>query len=253
MLARPDATDVLIERLGDAVGDRIRAEGGLVHRGGAWVVETLFRQVAHFGADRERSQTSVPLTSAGLSGLWEYLDDPVRRQLEHEFGDVPDELVFVFGHTHKPFERIISSAASREPVEVLNTGGWVVDSVADDSVQGASVVLLDERLEAVGVRCYQEGSTDTPVRVHAARAAGPFARRITELVAAHEGEWDRLNATAAVMVHERHQVLDLSIEESMDLEDDDAPDLTLVAVEVADAMGGPAEPAAEQMGDRGHG
>ena len=96
----------------------------------------------------------------------------MRRQLEHEFGDVPDQLVFVFGHTHKPFERIMSSAASREPVEVLNTGGWVVDSVADDSVQGASVVLLDERLEAVSVRCYQEGSADTQVRVHTAGVPG---------------------------------------------------------------------------------
>ena len=96
----------------------------------------------------------------------------MRRQLEHEFGDVPDELVFVFGHTHKPFERIMSSAASREPVEVLNTGGWVVDSVEDDSVQGASVVLLDERLEAVSVRCYQEGS----VRHRGARAHGGPSR-----------------------------------------------------------------------------
>ena len=250
MLARPDATDVLIERLGDAVGDRIRAEGGLVHRGGAWVVETLFRQVAHFGADRERNQTSVPLTSAGLSGLWEYLDDPVRRQLEHEFGDVPDELVFVFGHTHKPFERIISSAASREPVQVLNTGGWVVDSVADDSVQGAAVVLLDERLEAVSVRCYQEGSTDTQVRVRTAGVPGPFAARVTALVDAHEREWDRLNAAAAVLVHERHQVLDLSIEESLEFEEDDGAGGVLVAAEIADAMGLPIGPA-DSVGDRG--
>ena len=101
----------------------------------------------------------------------------MRRQLEHEFGDVPDELVFVFGHTHKPFERIISSAAAREPVEVLNTGGWVVDSVEDDSVQGAAVVLLDERLEAVSVRCYQEGTTDTRgARAHGGRPGRVRAR-----------------------------------------------------------------------------
>ena len=157
------------------------------------------------------------MTPAGLSGLWEYLDDPVRWQLERELGDVPDQLVFVFGHTHKPFERIISSAASRDPVEVLIAGGWVVDSVGDDSVQGASVVLLDELLEAVAVRCYQEGSADTQVRVHTAGVPGAFATRITALVDAHEREWDRLNATAAVVVHERHQVLDLSIEASLDL------------------------------------
>jgi hypothetical protein len=161
----------------------------------------------------------------------------VRRQLEHEYGDIPDELVFVFGHTHKPFERIISSAASREPVEVLNTGGWVVDSVADESVQGASVVLLDERLEAVSIRCYQEGTSDTDVRVHTANGRGEFARRITALVDGHETEWDRLNAAAATLVHERHDVLDLSIEESLETDEPAGEsDLVMVAAELADAV-----------------
>ena len=147
----------------------------------------------------------------------------MRRQLEHEFGDVPDQLVFVFGHTHKPFERIISSAASREPVEVLNTGGWVVDSVADDSVQGASVVLLDERLEAVVGALLPGGQRrHAGAGAHRRRPRGRSRPRITALVDAHEREWDRLNAAAAVLVHERHQVLDLSIEESLDVEDDDA-------------------------------
>ena len=237
MLARPDATDALIARLGDAVGDRIRGDGGLLHRGGAHIVESIFRHVAKFGAERERHQTTVSLSPHGLSGLWEYLDDPVRRQLEHEYGDIPDELVFVFGHTHKPFERIISSAASREPVEVLNTGGWVVDSVADESVQGASVVLLDERLEAVSIRCYQEGSSDTEGRVHTANGRGEFARRITELVDRHEPEWDRLNAAAATLVHERHEVLDLSIEESLESDEPaGGSDLVMVAAELADAV-----------------
>ena len=249
MLARPDATDELIERLGDAVGDRIRAEGGLVHRGGARVVESIFRHVARFGAERERHQTTTSLTPAGLSGLWEYLDDPVRRQLEHDFGDVPDRLTFVFGHTHKPFERIMSSAASRDPVEVLNTGGWVVDSVADDSVQGASVILLDERLEAVSVRCYQEGTSDTAVRVRTAGVPGAFARRMTELVDAHETEWDRLNAAAAVLVHERHEVLDLSIEESLELAGMDESGDLLAAAEIADAMGLADDRSTDPVGD----
>jgi len=46
-----------------------------------------------------------------------------------------------------------------------------------------------------------------------------------------------LNVAAAALVHERHEVLDLSIEES--LEADDAPgesDLVMVAAEIADAV-----------------
>jgi hypothetical protein len=234
MLARADATDELIERLGDAIATRIGTEG-LLHRGEAHLVKTVFRYAARFGAERERSKTAVPLSPSGTRGLWEYLDDPVRRQLEHEYGDIPDDLVFVFGHTHKPFERILSSAAARNPVEVLNTGGWVVDSIEDESVQGASVVLLDERLEAVAVRCYQEGSSDAAVRVHSAGTPGEFARRMTELVDGHEREWDRLNRNAFVAVRERHDVLDLSIEESMDA-DGEPSALTVVAAELADAM-----------------
>ena len=249
MLARPDATDELIERLGDAIGARISAEGGLVHRGGAHVVKTMFRYVARFGSERERHQTTVSLTPAGLTGLWEYLDDPVRRQLEHEFGEVPDELVFVFGHTHKPFTRVLSSAAAHDPVEVLNTGGWVVDSVDDDSVQGAAAVLLDERLEAVSVRCYQEGSSDADLRVSTAGRPGAFAQRVTELVAAHQREWDQLNRRAAALVHERHEVLDLSIEESLD--DDEVSELALVAAELADSMVAGADPATDPTGKRG--
>ena len=155
----------------------------------------------------------------------------------------------MFGHTHKPFERILSSAAAHDPIEVLNTGGWVVDSVDDDSVQGAAVVLLDERLEAVSVHCYQEGSSDAEVRVHTAGPPGAFARRMTELVGAHEREWDQLNRRAAALVHERHEVLDLSIEESLDDEEDSA--LTLVAAEVSDAMVAGPDPVAEPSNGRG--
>ena len=234
MLARADATDELIERLGDAIAARIATEG-LVHRFEAHMVKTVFRLAARLGAERERHQTTVPLSAAGLRGLWEYLDDPVRRQLEHEYGDVPDDLVFVFGHTHKPFERILSAAAAHAPVEVLNTGGWVVDSVEDESVQGAAVVLLDERLEAVSVHCYREGTSDADVRVFTAGPPGEFARRMTELVDAHEREWDQLHRRAAVLVRERHDVLDLSIEESLD-DDVASSGMAIVAAELADAM-----------------
>ena len=132
---------------------------------------------------------------------------------------MPDDLVFVFGHTHKPFEDLFATTASRRPAEVLNTGGWVVDSIDDDSVQGAAVVLLDEQLEAVSVHCYYEGDVDTGVRVRWAGRAGPFARRITELVQAGEPAWNAVATRAVDLVAERHRVLDLNIEEGMGVEE----------------------------------
>ena len=60
-------------------------------------------------AKLERSVPSVPLTPRGEKGLGEYLDGPLRLQLRRERNEsVPRDLTFVFGHTHKPFERVVS-------------------------------------------------------------------------------------------------------------------------------------------------
>lgn len=144
-----------------------------------------------------------------------YLDEPLRRQIEAEFGAVPGELVFVFGHTHKPFEAILETDASRAPAEILNTGGWVVDSLADDSVQGIAVVLLDEELNAVSVHCYHEGAVDTGVAMRDAGPEGAFFRRVKRLVDANSSGWGRVTTHAVSVARERHQVLDLNIEEGM--------------------------------------
>jgi hypothetical protein len=43
------------------------------------------------------------------------------------------------------------------PVTVVNTGGWVVDTPQLNPLKGASLILIDEKLNLAAVRCYTEG------------------------------------------------------------------------------------------------
>ena len=222
MLARDDSFDLLVERVTGAIGGGNRDhDDGVMHWVSSKLARTVAKRIARSHYERERHQTSTALSSKGREGLRRYLDEPVRHQLEAEFGEIPEDLVFVFGHTHKPFEMLLQSDASRGPTQILNTGGWVVDSLADDSVQGAAVVLLDERLEAVSVHCYHEGAVDTGVAVRCAGPEGEFFRRIQGLVEAQHVAWGRVATQAVAVVRERHQVLDLNIEEGMETRDTD--------------------------------
>ena len=216
MLARDDSFELLLERVATHVsgGDGDHGDG-MMHWLGSRLARTAAKRVARAHFERERHQTSVALSDKGREGLTQYLDQPVRSQIEAEFGAVPEELVFVFGHTHKPFEMMFTTDASRAPAEILNTGGWVVDSLADDSVQGAAVVLLDEELNAVSVHCYHEGAVDTGVAVRTAGPEGAFFGRVQGLVDANSSAWARVATHAVAAVRERHQVLDLNIEKGM--------------------------------------
>ena len=62
-------------------------------------------------------------------------------------------------------------------VNVYNTGGWVVESVDPEPLHGGAMVLVDENLNTVSLRMYNEA--DAPSR---------YAVRTAE--ATHEGEAD---------------------------------------------------------------
>ncbi|MEO0830521.1 MAG: hypothetical protein AAFY03_08675, partial [Pseudomonadota bacterium] len=104
-------------------------------------------------SDSERYSKTVALSRSGLSSLTSYIDYAVKPQLAQELGQVPDDLTFVFGHTHKPFvEEIVPSQGNTVPV--CNTGGWYLDNIRLDSADGAAMVLIDEHLNAVWVRYF---------------------------------------------------------------------------------------------------
>lgn len=75
----------------------------------------------------------------------------------------PTQVSFVFGHSHKPFERYNKDtdfAGYPVKLKVYNSGGWVVDSNEVQKLHGGAAILIDENYDAVSLRLYNE--TDAP-------------------------------------------------------------------------------------------
>jgi hypothetical protein len=83
-------------------------------------------------------------------------------------------VTFIFGHTHKPFVEQRTASAFPTPVNVINTGGWVVDTPERNPVKGAAMIVIDEQLNVAALRCYTEGpdAASYRVRIDPAGASG---------------------------------------------------------------------------------
>src|SRR5262249_49873678 len=121
------------------------------------LVKPALKRLTHHVIARERGHAGGVLRADTENGLAEYAEGPLRRQLAKACNDdVPEHVTFVFGHTHKPFVGTRAYAGYHERVSIANTGGWVVDTVDPNPLQGASVVLLDENLNGVSLKLYSQ-------------------------------------------------------------------------------------------------
>jgi hypothetical protein len=176
-----------------------------------WVVNAALRRVLTRVAASERGTPTVALTGAGLTGLLSYLEGPVRGQLTQEWGQVPDEVTFVYGHTHKPFvdRRFVDGFAA--PLAIANTGGWVVDTALPAPVQGGVAVLVSENLDTASLRFYRQdaGSKPVPVQLLAPPAGARPSAWHAELAARIDpaaAPWAGLAESAAELVAQRHRL-----------------------------------------------
>jgi hypothetical protein len=112
-------------------------------------------------ASREVKQTDTCLSADAESGLRDFLQKHLLKQIQTDnAGAVPNEVTFIFGHTHKPFEAARPYAGYANGVNVLHNGGWVVDSMTPAQLQCGAVVLVDEELNTDSVRIYNEAAGD---------------------------------------------------------------------------------------------
>ncbi len=201
-----------IQHLADNMASGIAARsGGPAWRRGAerWVLRRGLSTVAGRVAASERRTPAQPLKSSSETGLRQYLEGPVRSQLAGETnGALPPDVTFVFGHTHKPFAGSRQVDGYARPVTVFNTGGWVVDTVVTEPLQGASVILVDENLEVLGLRMYNQAAAKGSYRVSLELDEGPrrdtdFSRRIGAIVQAEAEPWLSLSGSCAALVTER--------------------------------------------------
>jgi hypothetical protein len=179
------------------------------------VVRAVVKKIVVRIAASERRTPHAVLSDDAAAGLMTYLSGPLIKQLAAEapqYGPrLPQQLKFVFGHTHKPFvgTRIVPGLAN--PVRVFNTGGWVVDTLDVEPLQGANVVLIDENLEVACVRLYNQAANATAYRVKLddglPAEQGPFYQRLSGLIQANDEVWSSLSAAAAELVTERNKAL----------------------------------------------
>lgn len=166
----------------------------------------------------ERAQTERLLSQDAEKGLWTYVNEPLKEQILIERkGNMPCDVTFVFGHTHKPFQEDMNFEGYPEWVNVYNTGGWVVESVQPQLLRGGAVILVDEDLNTVSLRMYNEDANSVKylVRVEEATHEGeeksPFYQRINDLVNSSVDPWKTFSATAADSVHVRAKYLQARI------------------------------------------
>ena len=181
-----------------------------------WIFSALVDKISGM----ERTQTDRILSKDTEKGLRDYMNGSLREQILIERkGNVPNDVTFFFGHTHKPFQEDMNFKGYPKWVNVYNTGGWVVESVEPQPRRGGAVVLVDEDLNTVSLRMYNEDADPSKytVRVEKATHAGekenPFYRRISGLVDPSKEPWKSFSITVARSVYIRAQNLRTRINE----------------------------------------
>ena len=217
------------EKLADALGGALPMSGnrkvrdvlGLLSEVGMDTTLGRFR-------DTERYAEVDALTPGGREGLAWYLGGPGRGQIDAELKELPQDLAFVFGHTHKPFEARLAAPGLPAPVRVYNTGGWTLNGPRLDNAEGAAMVLIDDDLNTASVRLFNTPRNGKVVPAHVEMlsngSAGEqhFLEDIRDWLDGSEREWSNL-AEIVCSAYERRQALLLKLTS-------DAPRRTLKAV-----------------------
>jgi RNA binding exosome subunit len=167
-------------------------------------LEWILHGAADKALETERRIRVDPLSKKSKDKLSLYLRQPLWEQMRIERKDnILADVIFVFGHTHKPFQKDMNFRGYPQWVNVYNTGGWTVDTVKPETVYGASMVLIDETMNATSIRMYDqcENLEDYRVRVleakHRAEESNPFHCKIDGLVDANEEPWRSFSSAAA--------------------------------------------------------
>ncbi len=177
-------------------------------------IECLLKKIADNIIDRERSRTNgQPLSAQGEKGLKKYLSGPVLTQMQNEIKAKPDNVTFIFGHTHKPYEKqYLLKGYPQNRIDVYNTGGWVVEKTSPEPMHGAAAVLLDDNLNATSLRLYNETKYPAQYKVRVQEAGGEGAtpnaltRHVRSLLEKTSSTWNEFSriTTEEIEKHKKY-------------------------------------------------
>jgi hypothetical protein len=208
MLLVPKASNRLIRQLARAVGHRwVRWAPKLGEWLGLLSVPLVSSLVSKAGG-LEKTQIGEPLTPDAAQGLRAYVEGPLANQIQEErTREMQAKTTFIFGHTHKPFSSGMNFDHFPSGMNVYNSGGWVVDTKDTDPTHGGAIILVDEQMNAVSVRMYNEASRPTAyhVRLEAVDGpANPLHNRLAGLINSDQDPWLSFSRVVADNVDAYH-------------------------------------------------
>jgi hypothetical protein len=206
-LTSPSDIDALVSNLTSALLAKGKGPAWL-HPVEARVLNAIFRREANHVARSERGTPTVALTDAGRTGLRDYVEGPVRQQVRQEWGEIPPDVTFVYGHTHKPFADRWTVPGFPSPVRIVNTGGWVVDTADPAPVQAGVAVLVSDDLQAASLQFYRQGTAPAPAQLlppRGGQASAWHSELASRLDPAAE-PWAALSRGAASLEAQRHRL-----------------------------------------------
>jgi len=208
-LTSPADIDALVSNLTAAMIAKGKGPAWL-HPAEQWALNTIFKREANRVARSERGTPTVALTAQGQAGLRTYLEGPVRAQLKSEWGHIPEDVSFVYGHTHKPFVDRWPATGFPAPVRIFNTGGWVVDTAQPAPVQAGVAVLVNDALDVASLQFYRQGTAAAASAVQLLPPAGePPSAWHAELASRIDPAaepWASLSAAAVREAAQRHRL-----------------------------------------------
>ena len=162
----PDAASV--RHISDQVADRIAdrwTRWPIPPKVRRWLVRHAVGDVLATVKALETQHGGGVLSPSAEAGLHAYLDGPLAKQLAGAGHGSSDDMAFVFGHTHKPFQQLVELGSERRTVPVYNTGGWVNEMATIQRTQGAQAVLVDDELNVVAVEFFRQHQEPAGYRV----------------------------------------------------------------------------------------
>lgn len=142
-------------------------------------------------AERQRDGYGHVLGEAEIADLGWFLGTPLAQQIRQELADMPRELSFIFGHTHKPFQDELLVDGYDVPVGIFNTGGWVLDEPTLMPVQGCAAMLVSDELEVASLRLFNDPTDGVmaPVRVEGSGRMNRLVDETSEAVERASAHW----------------------------------------------------------------
>jgi hypothetical protein len=153
----------------------------------------------------EKRQPGEVLTPRTRQGLKAYIEGPLAKQFfDHKKPRQTEATSFVFGHTHKPFSASMNFEHFPGGMNVYNSGGWVVDTIDAEPAHGGAIALVDEDMNVVSVRMYNETESNSKCRVRIESVddgAHAFYKRLAALVDSDQDPWRAFSNVVAANVN----------------------------------------------------